>query len=243
MKSLIVALLASSALAAPCAAQVTTLYSFSGATDGENPHGGVIYQGGSLYGTTGFGGTSQYGTVFKIDVATGAETVLHRFGGGADGANPFGGLLYFGGALYGTSWGGGGSCDCGTVFRMDPVNGANTVLHIFGGADGGFPVAALIYHAGSLYGTTSQGGRATRVAFSASIRRAARCGRCTVSADTAADILSAAWFMPPAGCTARRPRAARRAMGWCSGCGRIAGRKRCCIVLLPRGTEGVRRPA
>jgi len=158
MKSLIIGLLASSALAAPCVAQVTTLYRFSGATDGENPHAGVIYQGGALYGTTGFGGTSQYGTVFKIDPATGAETIVHRFGGGADGANPFGGLLYFGGALYGTTWSGGGTCGCGTVFKMDPVSGANSVLHIFGGADGGFPVASLIYHAGTLYGTTSQGG-------------------------------------------------------------------------------------
>jgi uncharacterized repeat protein (TIGR03803 family) len=159
MKSLIIALLVSTALAAPCMAQVTTLYRFSGATDGENPHAGVIYHGGALYGTTGFGGTSQYGTVFRIDAGTGAETVLHRFGGGADGANPFGGLLYFGGALYGTSWsGGGGTCDCGTVFKVDPVSGANSVLHVFGGTDGEFPVAALIYHAGALYGSTSQGG-------------------------------------------------------------------------------------
>ena len=44
----------------------TILYSFTGGSDGKNPGAGVIDVNGSLYGTTGGGGTYNYGTVFKL---------------------------------------------------------------------------------------------------------------------------------------------------------------------------------
>jgi uncharacterized repeat protein (TIGR03803 family) len=44
---------------------------------------------GNLYGTTSYGGTSIYGTVFKIS-PTGNLTSVHSFGGGASGAYPQG---------------------------------------------------------------------------------------------------------------------------------------------------------
>jgi len=47
------------------AADVTTLYSFSG-TDGELPEGGVVLSGGDIYGTTEAGGAGNYGTVFEL---------------------------------------------------------------------------------------------------------------------------------------------------------------------------------
>jgi len=57
---------------------------------------------GNLYGTTYSGGHT-YGTVFKLD-ASGKETVLHSFTGGADGQYPSAGLARdSAGNLYGTT--------------------------------------------------------------------------------------------------------------------------------------------
>ena len=43
------------------------LYSFTGGSDGFEPHGGVIFgRGGALYGTAKWGGASGLGTVFQI---------------------------------------------------------------------------------------------------------------------------------------------------------------------------------
>ena len=57
----------------------TVLHSFTGGADGARPFAGLIRDtAGNLYGTTGEGGTFNFGTVFKVD-ATGAETVLHSF--------------------------------------------------------------------------------------------------------------------------------------------------------------------
>jgi uncharacterized repeat protein (TIGR03803 family) len=111
---------------------------------------------GNLYGTTCFAGQAG-GTVFKVD-ASGNETVLYSFAGGADGACPVGGLVQDpSGNLYGTTIFG-GDC-CGTVFKLDPT-GKETVLHIFtGGGDGLTPYAGLVRdQAGNLYGTTYIGG-------------------------------------------------------------------------------------
>ncbi len=79
---------------------------------------------GNLYGTTNGGGP---GTVFKVD-ASGNETVLHRFTGSSDGANPQGHLVFdANGNLYGTTYRGGtgsncyeGYLGCGVVFKITP---------------------------------------------------------------------------------------------------------------------------
>jgi len=146
----------------------TALYSFTGyPTDGEFPVAGLVPdKQGNLYGTTKYGGTYDVGTVFRVD-RNGQETVLYSFTGGADGANPFAGLvLDKAGNLYGTTpYGGDLSCSlegqygCGVVFRIDGT-GQETVLYTFtGGADGGFPTAGLIWdQRGNLYGTTEFGG-------------------------------------------------------------------------------------
>jgi len=45
----------------------TTLHHFAGSpADGAVPYGGLVLSGKTLYGTTGGGGTSDYGTVFKL---------------------------------------------------------------------------------------------------------------------------------------------------------------------------------
>lgn len=76
----------------------SVLHAFQGAPDGAFPYGGLLRDAtGNLYGVTFNGGIltggcsdigAGCGTVFKID-ATGHETVLHEFTGGADGANPY----------------------------------------------------------------------------------------------------------------------------------------------------------
>ncbi|MGA8493494.1 MAG: choice-of-anchor tandem repeat GloVer-containing protein [Terriglobales bacterium] len=138
----------------------TVLYSFLGGADGGNPPAGLVRDSaGNLYGTTTWGGTYWVGVVFKVDT-TGAETVLHSFTGGADGGEPYAGLVRdSAGNLYGTTYYGGASGAYGAVFKLD-TTGAETVLYSFtGGADGGQPLAGLVRDsAGNLYGTTREGG-------------------------------------------------------------------------------------
>jgi uncharacterized repeat protein (TIGR03803 family) len=148
----------------------TVLYSFTGGADGANPTAGLIRDAaGNLYGTTNGGGLNCFlgilcGTVFKLD-PSGHETVLHSFAGGADGINPWGGVvLDSAGNLYGTtSRGGSGGCfgGCGTVFKLDP-GGNETLLYSFTfHADGGYPLAGVILDAaGNIYGNTYGGGPA-----------------------------------------------------------------------------------
>ena len=109
---------------------------------------------GNLYGTTSKGGSSGYGTVFKVST-TGKETVVHSFTGGANGAYPYAGVIMdTKGNLYGTT-SEIGSSGYGTVFKVS-TTGKETVLHNFtGGAHGAYPYAGVIMDAkGNLYGTT-----------------------------------------------------------------------------------------
>jgi uncharacterized repeat protein (TIGR03803 family) len=137
----------------------TVLYSFQAGADGQYPQAALVRDAaGNLYGTTSYGGTSNRGTVFKLD-ATGTETVLYSFTGGADGSNPYSALLLGGGGtLYGTTSGGGPS-GFGTVFKLD-ATGKETVLYGFTGkADGRNPSSGLIRSpTGKFYGTTYGGG-------------------------------------------------------------------------------------
>lgn len=94
----------------------TNLHSFSGATDGAGPLGGLLLVGNALYGTTQAGGASGYGTVFEINTNGLGFTTLHAFNQ-SDGATPYAGLIYSGGVLYGTTYEG-GSNSAGTVFAL-----------------------------------------------------------------------------------------------------------------------------
>jgi uncharacterized repeat protein (TIGR03803 family) len=141
----------------------TVLHSFGKGSDGWSPSAGLIKLKGRLYGTTSYGGTYNRGTVFSLDPASGAETIVHSFGNGTDGANPNAGLIDVHGMLYGTtSYGGANSCGnglaCGTVFSLDPKTGAETVVYSFDSStDGTNPFGSLIAVKGMLYGTTAFG--------------------------------------------------------------------------------------
>jgi uncharacterized repeat protein (TIGR03803 family) len=100
------------------------LYDFRtahGGSDGETPYAGLIDVKGTLYGTTDQGGGAPlYGVVYSLSTA-GAETVLHSFGNGSDGAHPWAGLVNVKGTLYGTTLEGGTGCSgggCGTIFAL-----------------------------------------------------------------------------------------------------------------------------
>src|SRR5205814_1699511 len=123
---------------------LTTLHSFTG-SDGTLPYSGLISDAsGALYGTTAYGGLYSEGTVFKLTPPANSggawtETILYSFGGGNDGVNPYGGLIFDeSGALYGTTYFGGGSYYAGTVFKLTPPSTSGgawteTILHTFSG--------------------------------------------------------------------------------------------------------------
>ena len=113
--------------------------------------------------------------MFKLSPAMGGgwtEQVLHSFGSGVDGREPYAGGLIFDsfGNLYGTTAYGGinvcgeGSGNCGTVYELMPTGGGNwteQVLYNFTDNfnDGHFPTSSLLFDAaGNLYGTTLYGG-------------------------------------------------------------------------------------
>jgi uncharacterized repeat protein (TIGR03803 family) len=160
----------------------SVVYRFRGGTDGAGPNGTLIAdRNGALYGTAPGGGSTQFcdagcGTVFKLTpTRTGyVESTLYSFCKATncpDGAEPFGGLIEDrSGALYGTTYLGGGSgahlC-CGTVFKLTPTAGGyvERVLYRFcreaNCTDGAYPLAGLIADGGgALYGTTEDGGSA-----------------------------------------------------------------------------------
>jgi uncharacterized repeat protein (TIGR03803 family) len=165
---LIVALLA----IAVQAQTYTVLYTFTGGADGGYPQYTrlVMDAAGNLYGTTPFGGDVNCplqtypgpgcGVVFKLDPA-GNETVLYTFTDGADGAQPWGGVVLDNqGNLYGTAVFG-GSFGAGVIYKVDP-SGNQTVLHAFERSDGANPSGDLLQDSsGNLYGTTITGGNLT----------------------------------------------------------------------------------
>jgi uncharacterized repeat protein (TIGR03803 family) len=92
------------------------LHSFN-SSEGTQPYAGLI-QGsdGGFYGTTGYGGASGKGTVFRI-TSSGGHTTLNNFTG-SDGEVPVAGLVQGSdGNLYGTTVNGGAS-NYGTVFKI-----------------------------------------------------------------------------------------------------------------------------
>lgn len=159
---LVLLILACSLLTQPALAQTyTVLYTFTGNPDGNGPSSGLLRVAAQpfaadTYGTTGVGGAYGAGSIFKLS-ATGQESVLHSFSGGADGGYPQanGGLIRdHAGNLYGVT-NAGGTYGAGVIFRLDP-SGNETLLHAFtGGADGGSSFSGLLRDAaGNFYGTT-----------------------------------------------------------------------------------------
>jgi uncharacterized repeat protein (TIGR03803 family) len=167
--------------AQPAAVTFNTLYSFTGGADGGSPFSAVVEDTtGNLYGTTALGGASNCGAVYEIMPMSmmGMEMWMYMpvysFTCGADGANPYAGLLIdASGNLYGTTASGGaGTCHidnmgCGVVYELMPMtmDGMNETwmymgLHTFSGTagDGATPFTGLFMGPdGVLYGTSYGG--------------------------------------------------------------------------------------
>jgi uncharacterized repeat protein (TIGR03803 family) len=145
---------------------LTTLYSFTGGSDGAEPLGALVpATDGYFYGVAFHGGDYGAGVVFRAD-SFGSEVPLYPFSGGTDGYGPEALIQASDGDFYGTTQNGGNpSCDafggsgCGTVFRIDMAGNLTTLYSFSGGADGAQPEEALLEASGgSFYGTTLFGG-------------------------------------------------------------------------------------
>lgn len=159
--------LAASATKPAQAQAYSVLHTFTNVPDGSAPYPLIQDKHGNLYGTTEWGGAlcggggATCGTVFKVD-RVGTETVLYRFGGGNDGANPVAALVQdAAGNLYGTTRGNGAIPAFSTLFKIDP-SGHETVLHVF---DPSFQVCCqdsplALDEAGNLYGMSPYAGEA-----------------------------------------------------------------------------------
>jgi len=147
----------------------TVLYAFRKSPDGRAPSG-MIDVSGTFYGTTSFGGSGckgfGCGTVFEVDPATGAETVLYSFCEKnrkkicTDGDVPEGGLVALKGKLYSETELG-GAYQAGTVSSFDLKTHKEKIVHSFCAkdcTDGSYPDGGLTAVNGVLYGTTPFGG-------------------------------------------------------------------------------------
>jgi uncharacterized repeat protein (TIGR03803 family) len=140
------------------AGKMNTLYSFMNKNDGCFPYGGLtLGTDGSFYGTTSAGGSTGFGTVFKI-TSSGKFVLLHTFNGNTEGdpadVPPIQGLD---GNFYGTTSDGGGEV-FGTVYKMTPA-GKLTVIYTFPGPSKlGYPMGLTLGTDGNFYGTALGGG-------------------------------------------------------------------------------------
>ncbi len=143
----------------------SVIKSFSG-TNGDGIYPGraglLLATNGFLYGTTATGGSSNLGTIFRIDHSGSNYTVLKSFtGSGGEGKSPTTALVQAAnGMLFGTTFAGGDS-NAGTIFRINLDAGDYATLRSFNGgtSDGAAPSGALVQATnGMLFGTTSQGG-------------------------------------------------------------------------------------
>jgi uncharacterized repeat protein (TIGR03803 family) len=135
-----------------------TLAAFNYSGSGGYPVGGLFQAGdGNYYGTTLYGGLSDYGTLFRI-TAAGSFATLRSFSG-VDGAYSSSMLMQAAdGRLYGTAESGGTNGGWGTVFRAG-FDGTTKAVASFNYTNGSSPVAGVVQDVdGAFYGTAYYGG-------------------------------------------------------------------------------------
>ena len=128
--------------------------------NGAFPSGSLTSDGsGNLYGLTASGGSSNFGTVFRIGMDGSGFQILHSFAGGArDGAGPFASLaLDRSGNLYGITDGSGG-VGLRTIFRVRADATGYQLLRTFVDASDAPWDSLILDGSETLYGATMYGG-------------------------------------------------------------------------------------
>jgi uncharacterized repeat protein (TIGR03803 family) len=139
----------------------TKILDFTGAEGGSEPYGSLISDGTYLYGLTAYGGTSNFGTAFKIKLSDNTFTRIFDFTADANGVNPYGSLTSDGTFLYGMT-NKGGSYALGAAFKINISDNSYTkVLDFAGGTNGRYPTGSLISDGTYLYGLAAYGGTNT----------------------------------------------------------------------------------
>jgi uncharacterized repeat protein (TIGR03803 family) len=112
----------------------SVLHNFTGISDGDIPYGSLVVSSNTLYGMTGYGGSSGAGTAFSVHTDGSAFAVLHNFKNSGDGGYAQAGLALWGNTFYGMTTEGGSAGD-GTVFNLSfapqltlVASGANVIL-------------------------------------------------------------------------------------------------------------------
>src|SRR4051812_17713328 len=140
-------------------ATYTVLHEFTGGpNDGAGSGAEVtLDSAGNIYGTTDYGGSNGYGTIFKL-ATNGTESLLHSFGGTGDGTTPDGPVtIEANGDMVGTTIGG-GSTGNGVIWKL-AADSTYTVLHAFTSDEGNFLRGRLVEDKkGNFYGTALFGG-------------------------------------------------------------------------------------
>jgi uncharacterized repeat protein (TIGR01451 family) len=155
------------------AGALSTLYSFTGGSDGSAPSQALIFgSDGNLYGTTPGNCASASGAVFSTTAGTifqlttaGKLTTLFTFPSytntSTTPACPSSPLVQASnGLFYGTTVLG-GTAGYGTVFGFSPSSGASSIYSFQAAADGYSPNGSLVLTNGSpsvIYGNTASGG-------------------------------------------------------------------------------------
>jgi len=162
---------AASATLAPYAeaGTLTTLYQFTGGSDGSEPVSAIVEDVScTLYGSAAIGGTKNCtthvgiptivgcGTLYSFSRSTGLKTLVEFNGpNGAYGDNS---PLLIGNTLYGSAPDG-GSSDNGVLYSVRTDGSGFKLLHQFIGIDGSSPTGTLVAGPGrALYGVTALGG-------------------------------------------------------------------------------------
>jgi uncharacterized repeat protein (TIGR03803 family) len=154
---------ASATLTVNMAQPLTTVYNFTGVSDGGTLQTPLMLAGSTFYGTTSGGGANGNGTVFAVNTNGTDFKTVYTFTGATNGAGPYDTLILLGNTLYGTAEKGGSSSN-GTVFAVD-IDGTDfTNLYDFSvtdtngfNSDGANP-AGLAISGNILFGTTIHGG-------------------------------------------------------------------------------------
>jgi uncharacterized repeat protein (TIGR03803 family) len=138
--------------------KTTILYTFTNGAGGGFPAGQLVALNGALYGVVTSVNNNGIGGIFAFNVATGKETLVHRFALEREGGSPAG-ITQCKGVIYGFNQSGGAK-NHGTAFSFNPATGVAAPLYTFqGGADSAQPFSATPICTGKeIYQTAQNGG-------------------------------------------------------------------------------------